>query len=83
MTTAVPTRFSKDEIALIDALVAQGVGESRSAVIRVGLHQLAEATRRAQIGLQIAASYRHQPQSSDDDELALASALALTEAEPW
>jgi Arc/MetJ-type ribon-helix-helix transcriptional regulator len=83
MTTPVPTRFTDDELALIDELVAQGVGDSRSAVIRTGVHQLAESIRRAHIGETIAASYRSQPQTDDDDELALASALALTEAEPW
>src|SRR5690606_3598789 len=31
-TTPIPTRFSDEELALIDALVQEGVGESRSAV---------------------------------------------------
>jgi hypothetical protein len=35
------------------------------------------------VGAAIARSYREHPQSTDDDELAMASALALTEAEPW
>ncbi len=43
MTTAVPTRFSDHEIALLDAT----------------------------------------PQLAEDDDLALANAIALTEAEPW
>lgn len=83
MTTPVPTRFSEEELALIDELVAEGVGENRSAVIRQGLHHLADAVRRARIGATIAASYRERPQSDEDDELAMASANALNEAEPW
>lgn len=83
MTTPIPTRFSDDELALIDALVHEGVGESRSAVIRRGVHHLADSVRRASIGRAIAESYRLQPQSTEDDELAMASAIALTEAEPW
>ena len=83
MTTPVPTRFSDDELAMIDALVDEGVGESRSAVIRQGVHHLADSVRRARVGEAIAASYRTHPQSADDDELAMASAIALTEAEPW
>ena len=43
MTTPIPTRFSDEELALIDELVAEGVGENRSAVIRQGLHHLADA----------------------------------------
>ena len=83
MTTPVPTRFSDDELAMIDALVEEGVGTSRSAVIRQGVHHLADSVRRASIGRAIAESYRLQPQSTEDDELAMASAIALTEAEPW
>ncbi len=83
MTTPVPTRFTDDELALIDELVADGVGENRSAVIRRGVHQLADAVRRERIGAAIASSYREHPQTPDDDDLAMASAIAMTEAEPW
>lgn len=83
MTTPIPTRFSEEEVALIDQLVRQGIGENRSAVIRLSVRQLADATRRAQIGATIAASYRSNPQSVEDEELAMANAIALTEAEPW
>lgn len=83
MTTPVPTRFTDDELALIDELVGEGIGESRSAVIRQGVRHLADAVHRARVGGSIAQSYREQPQSSDDDDLAMASAIALTEAEPW
>jgi Arc/MetJ-type ribon-helix-helix transcriptional regulator len=83
MTTPVPTRFTDDELALIDELVNQGIGESRSAVIRQGVHHLADSVRRDRVGAAIAESYRKRPQTSDDDELAMANAIALTEAEPW
>ena len=83
MTTPVPTRFSDEELALIDDLVEQGVGESRSAVIRRGVHHLADAVRRARVGADIAASYRECPQTPEDDDLAMANAIAMTEAEPW
>lgn len=83
MTSAIPTRFSDDEIALIDQLVADGVAPNRSAVIRRGLHGLADAHRRSRIGEAISTSYRTVPQSADDDEVAMANAIALTEAEPW
>lgn len=83
MTTPVPTRFSDAELAIIDALVGEGVGDSRSAVIRQGVHHLADSVRRAKVGRTIAESYLVQPQTVEDDELAMASATALTEAEPW
>ena len=83
MTTPVPTRFTDEELALIDELVAKGIGDSRSAVTRRGVHHLADAVHRAQIGAAIAQSYREQPQGSEDDALAMANAIAMTEAEPW
>lgn len=83
MTTPVPTRFTDEELALIDELVAGGVAENRSAVIRRGVQLLAESVRRSRIGATIAESYRDQPQTSDDDAWALANATAMTEAEPW
>lgn len=83
MTTPVPTRFSDAELAIIDALVDEGVGENRSAVIRQSVHHLADSVRRAAVGEAIAQSYRVHPQTAGDDELAMASAMALTEAEPW
>ena len=83
MTTPIPTRFSDDELAMLDALVAEGVGATRSDVIRRGVHHLTELARRRRIGLEIVDSYRRIPQDAVDDELAMAMAIAMTEAEPW
>ena len=83
MTTPVPTRFTDDELALIDELVDEGVGDSRSAVIRRGVHLLGDSVRRARVGASIARSYRELPQTAEDDDLAMANAIAMTEAEPW
>jgi len=83
MTTPVPTRFSDEEIGLLDELVAAGIGDTRSAVVREAVVRLADAVRRAEDGASIAASYLKIPQSAGDDQLALANAIAMTEAEPW
>lgn len=83
MSTPVPTRFTDVELALIDKLVEEGVAENRSAVIRRGVHHLADATRRHLVGDVIAESYRRHPQTADDDRQAMSAAIALTEAEPW
>ena len=42
-----------------------------------------DAVRRAQVGETIAASYRELPQTNDDNELAMANGIAMTEAESW
>ena len=83
MTTPVPTRFSDEELAVLDRLVGEGVGENRSAVVQRAVNELAEARRRVVTGLAIVESYRQVPQSVEDDEFATASANALSEAEPW
>lgn len=83
MTTPVATRFTDEELATIDDPVAAGIGQSRSAVVRQAVHHLADAVHRARIGATISDSYRECPQSPSEDELAMASAVALTEAEPW
>ena len=56
MTTPVPTRFTEEELELIDQLVNDGVGDSRSAVIRRGVHHLADSIRRMRVGAAIADS---------------------------
>jgi Arc/MetJ-type ribon-helix-helix transcriptional regulator len=83
MTTPVPTRFSDEELTTIDWLVTEGVGGNRSDVIRRAVELLNDAVRRRRIGETIAESYRSRPQSGDDDAMAMANAVAMTEAEPW
>ena len=83
MTTPIPTRFSDEELRTVDRLVSEGIGASRSEVIRHAVVHLAEVVRRRRVGEQIAASYRENPQSVDDDAMAMANAIALTEAESW
>lgn len=82
-TTPIPTRFSDEELVMIDRLVADGVGGNRSDVIRRAVAQLDVTIRRARTGEAIAESYHEQPQSNDDDAMAMANAIAMTEAEPW
>jgi len=83
MTTPVPTRFSDEQLRLIDELVDLGAGPNRSEVVRLAVEHFASEVRRARIGQSIADSYRERPQGPDDDALGLANALAMTAAEPW
>lgn len=67
----------------LDRLVAEGVGGTRSEVIRRAVDHLAASVERAREGHLIAESYRRQPQGPQEDAMALANAVALIEAEPW
>ncbi|MBK6671850.1 MAG: hypothetical protein IPG46_20195 [Actinobacteria bacterium] len=84
MTTPVLTRFSDDELAMIDALVEEGVGTSRSAVIRQGVHHLGRLgpslSGSVRPSLRRTGRIRKPPMMTS---FAMASAIARTEAEPW
>lgn len=67
----------------LDRLVAEGVGETRSEVVRTAVDRLAESVERARVGRLIADSYRKRPQSAEEDAMARANAIAMAEAEPW
>ncbi len=83
MTSTVPTRFTASEMQTLDRLVADGVGETRSEVIRKAVDRLAESVEHDRVGQMIADSYRRQPQSPEEDAMAMANALTMVEAEPW
>lgn len=78
-----PTRFSSQELATLDRLVAAGLGATRSDVVRRAVSLLDDAVRRAEAERQIVASYRLVPPSAEDDRWALANAIAMVEDEPW
>lgn len=67
----------------VDALVQDGVVANRSEAVRLGLERLVDEHRRRQVGEEIVAAYRRQPQT--DEELAgLDDATrALILEEPW
>ncbi|WP_420637456.1 ribbon-helix-helix domain-containing protein [Candidatus Poriferisocius sp.] len=82
-TVPIPVRFEEKQVQAIDRLVDEGVGETRSEVIRRAVERLEDTVRRARIEQEIIDSYREQPQSPDEDAAAMAAAIALIEAEPW
>ena len=83
MTIQVPTRFKDAEVQALDELVADGLAESRSEAIRLAVAQFHDQHRRQKIGRAIVDAYRAVPQTDDENAWAMASAQALTAAEPW
>jgi Arc/MetJ-type ribon-helix-helix transcriptional regulator len=82
-TVQVPTRFDNSQLVRLDQLVAEGLADSRSEVIRLAVDALHDAHRRRVLGQTIADAYRLKPQTDSEDAWAMANAIALTEAESW
>jgi Arc/MetJ-type ribon-helix-helix transcriptional regulator len=77
------TRIDAVLAAAVDALVDAGVVDSRSDAVRVGLHDLVDRHRRAEVGRSIVAGYRAMPQSESDAVWADEATIAMIAEEPW
>lgn len=77
------TRVDDALAAAVDQLVAAGVVGSRSEAVRLGLEQLVDRWRRAEIGAQIASGYRERPQSEAEVAWADESSVRMIAEEPW
>jgi Arc/MetJ-type ribon-helix-helix transcriptional regulator len=77
------TRISEDLLVQVDELVAEGVVDSRSEAVRLGLRGLVDGHRRRRIGDAIVAGYRAQPQTSSEIGWADESTIAMIADEPW
>ena len=83
MTVQLVTRVPDDVAAKIDALVRDGIYESRSDAVRAGLAAVIDHRRRLQVGLAIADGYRRVPQHGDDLTWSDAASAAMIAEEPW
>ena len=79
----VRTRFNDEELAALDRLVSEGVGNSRENVIRQAVCWYDDALKRHRVGKAIADHHLQHPQTEADHAQARANAIAMTEAEPW
>lgn len=77
------TRVDPQLAEAVDALVASGVVESRSAAVRVGLSELVERHRRRTIGERIRHAYRELPQTDEELGGLEEATRALIAEEPW
>ena len=77
------TRISDDLLARVDELVAEGVIESRSAAVRIGLRQVVDDHRRRRIADAIVAGYRVQPQTPGEVGWPDEATVAMIADEPW
>jgi Arc/MetJ-type ribon-helix-helix transcriptional regulator len=83
MTVQLVTRVPDDVAAAIDDLVREGVFESRSEAVRLGLADMLEGRRRVAVGRAIADGYRRRPQRDDDLTWSDAASAAMIAEESW
>lgn len=81
--TQLVTRIDEELAREIDALIAEGVVESRSDAVRRALRTLVDRHRRRRIGEAIVAGYREQPQTDVEIGWAHQAAVRMIEDEPW
>lgn len=77
------TRVDDDLAAAVDALVAEGMVESRSDAVRAGLIALLDAKARERTGQSIVDGYLRQPQTDDEMAGADEAAARMIADEPW
>ncbi len=77
------TRVSEDLLAQVDGLVTEGVVESRSEAVRLGLRGIVDAHRRRRIGDSIVAGYRAQPQRAGEVGWVDEATIAMIADESW
>jgi Arc/MetJ-type ribon-helix-helix transcriptional regulator len=77
------TRIDGPLAEAIDRLVSDGVVASRSEAVRMGLEQLVDRARRAEIAAAILDGYRRIPQNADELRRADEGLRALVSEESW
>ena len=77
------TRIGEELLAELDELVDDGVVDSRSDAVRVGLRALVDEHRRRRIGDAIVAGYREQPQTPSEIGWPDEATVAMIGDEPW
>jgi Arc/MetJ-type ribon-helix-helix transcriptional regulator len=80
--TQLVVRIDNDLAKSNDHLIAEGVVESRSDVVRKGRRALIERTRRRRTAGAIIAGYTHHPQTEDEVAWAVRSILRQPPADP-
>jgi Arc/MetJ-type ribon-helix-helix transcriptional regulator len=86
MLNAMPqlvTRVDPELVAAVDRLVEGGILASRSEAVRLGLEQLVDRARRAEIAAAILDGYRRIPPSENELARADDGLRALLAEEPW
>ncbi|MDQ3380095.1 MAG: ribbon-helix-helix domain-containing protein [Actinomycetota bacterium] len=81
--TQLVTRIDDDLAKELDALVLEGVAESRSDAVRQALRALLDRHRRRKVGEAIVEGYRRQPQTDEEVGWADEATVRMIADESW
>lgn len=82
-TEQIAVRLPEELLSDLDALVANGVYESRAAAVRAGVEAITALEHRRQIDRAIVAGYRRLPPNAVEDDAAVASLRDAVTEESW
>jgi Arc/MetJ-type ribon-helix-helix transcriptional regulator len=82
-TEQIAVRLPEELLSELDALVADGVYESRAAAVRAGVEAITALERRKQTDQAIVAGYRRTPPTAAEHVAAIASLRDAIAEEPW
>ncbi|HUC35606.1 MAG TPA: hypothetical protein VMR97_00625 [Acidimicrobiales bacterium] len=82
-TEQIAVRLPEELLSELDALVANGVYESRAAAVRAGVEAVTALERRQQTDQAIIAGYRRTPPTAAEHVAAIASLRDAIAEESW
>jgi len=82
-TEQIAVRIPEDLLDRVDALVDQGVYNSRAAAVRAGLEVLTDVARRRAVDDAIIRGYQRIPPTPAEEHAAIASLRDAIAEEPW
>jgi len=77
------TRLDDDLVAQLDALIEEGVIQSRSDAVRQALQTLVDRHRRRRTAEAIVSGYERRPQTADEVGWADDATVRMIADEPW
>ena len=81
--TQLVTRIGEELAASIDELIAEGIVQSRSEAVRLGLQILIDQTRRRRTAEAIVRGYQAQPQTQEEVGWADEATTRMISEESW
>ncbi len=81
--TVLSIRLTDEDLRVLDQLVADGVGPTRSAALRAAMHRARRESDSAAVTIQYAEAFAAQPQTADEAAWATAAPAGVAWDDDW